>query len=86
MSLKLKPSPQRFIPLDPREPEWIRVADLKAKFAISRTTAFRLFATGELETRHIKAPGARRGYLVVSVASVRRYIESFASSTAGGIA
>jgi hypothetical protein len=37
-------------------------------------------ADGTLESRHVKQPGKRRGIRIISVDSIRRYLNTFKES------
>lgn len=68
---------------DPNEPEWLRVNATVNKFGLSRTHVFNKVADGTLEHRHIVKPGSVRGILLIRVASIRKYINSFSSKDTG---
>ena len=59
-------------------PEYIRISKIPLVFGLSRSLVFLLIARGVLESVLIKQPNASRGIRLVSTASLRRYIASFA--------
>ncbi len=57
--------------------EWLRVNDTVRAFGLSRPFLFQLMATDQIESVHIKRPGAKKGIRLINVESVRAYIRSF---------
>jgi hypothetical protein len=61
----------------PLDAEWVKVNDVSRIFGISRPRIFRAIALGQLDSVHLRDTGKTKGIRLVSVASVRAYIESF---------
>jgi hypothetical protein len=61
----------------PLDAEWIKVNDVSRIFGLSRPRVFKAIALGELDSVHLRETGKTKGIRLVSVASIRSYIESF---------
>jgi hypothetical protein len=61
----------------PLEAEWIRINDVNRLFGLSRPRVFKAIALGQLDSVHLRDTGKQKGIRLVSVASIRAYIESF---------
>lgn len=58
------------------EAEWIRIADVTPRFGIRRSKCFELLSSGAIKSRVIRNPGNVRGVRLISVESIRHFIES----------
>ena len=56
------------------DPEYIRPADAK-RFGLSRSTIYNLAADGSIVCRMIRRPGAKKPIRLISVESIRKFIE-----------
>jgi hypothetical protein len=61
--------------------EWLRINDVRAVFGLARTTVYNLIDEGKVKSVCLCREGASKGVRLVSVASLRAYIESFATET-----
>ena len=64
--------------LQSTEPEYERIPAISRRFGVSRPFIFEAFHNG-VESLHIKRPGSSKGIRLVKVASMRAYLESFAT-------
>lgn len=58
------------------EPEYIRPAQVKARYGLSRSYLYELLAEGRIKSRVIRRHGNVKGARLVSVESIRAFIES----------
>jgi hypothetical protein len=58
-------------------PEWMRISHIPMFCGLSRSHIWLKITDRTLESIHVKAPGATRGVRLVSVASLRKYLNSF---------
>jgi hypothetical protein len=61
----------------PLDAEWLKVNDINRVFGLSRPRIFKAIALGQLDSVHLRETGKTKGIRLVSVASIRAYIESF---------
>jgi hypothetical protein len=60
------------------DPEWMRVDDAAIFSGLSRTHLFRAIVAEEIESLHVKKPGAAKGIRLVNRSSLLLYLRSFA--------
>jgi len=65
--------------LQATEPEYERIPAICRRFGISRPFVFEAFHNG-VKSIHLKRPGCVKGVRLVSVASMRKYVESFGAA------
>jgi len=58
------------------DPEYIRVEEVKARFGFSRSFAYDLMSAGLIKSKVLRRPGNIRGARLLSVESIRSYIEA----------
>lgn len=58
------------------EPEFIRPSQIQARFGLSRSLAYELISLGTIKSKVLRRPGNIRGMRLVSVESIRKFIES----------
>jgi hypothetical protein len=78
--VKRKASPTQTAVIDntgPLNPEWLRISRIPPLYGLSRSHIWLKIQDRTLESIHVKAPGATRGVRLVSVASLRKYLNSF---------
>jgi hypothetical protein len=61
----------------PLDAEWVKINDASRLFGLSRPRIFKLIALGQLDSVHLRDTGKLKGVRLISVASIRAYIESF---------
>jgi hypothetical protein len=66
----------------PLDAEWIGVKDTDRIFGLSRPRVFKLIALGQLDSVHLRDVGKSKGIRLISVSSIRAYIESFREGAA----
>ena len=79
--LKRKLSPTQAAVIDntgPLNPEWMRISRIPPIYGLSRSHVWLRIQDGTLESIHVVSPGASRGTRLVSVASLQKYLNSFA--------
>jgi hypothetical protein len=57
-------------------PEFIRPSQIQARFGISRSVAYELIGIGKIKSKVLRRPGNIRGMRLVSVESIRQFIEA----------
>jgi len=57
-------------------PEWIRPADVRQLFGISRSGTYELIASGEIRSVSLRKRGQTRGVRLISYDSLCAYLES----------
>ena len=57
------------------DPEYLRPAQVPGRFNISRSLAYELISEGKIKSFVLRRPGNIRGARLVSVESIRAYIE-----------
>jgi hypothetical protein len=62
--------------LQSTEPEYERIPQTCRRFGVSRPFVFQAFQQG-VKSLHIKRPGAKKGIRLVSVSSMREFLEKF---------
>jgi hypothetical protein len=62
--------------LQATEPEYERIPAICRRFGVSRPFVFRAFHLG-VKSIHLKRPGATKGVRLVSMQSMRNFLESF---------
>jgi hypothetical protein len=62
--------------LQSREPEYERIPAICRRFSVSRPFVFESFHKG-VKSIHVRKAGCEKGIRLVSVASMRAYLESF---------
>lgn len=60
----------------PMEPQYLRIADAVRVFGLGRSTLYRLIRSGSIASVSVQLEGATRGTRLVSVKSLRRFLES----------
>ncbi len=68
-----------FVSAAQQEPEWLRISDAVHRFRIGRSTLYSLIAEGLIKTALIRRRGNTTGIRLVSLDSLRAYVESFAT-------
>ena len=64
------------ITTDKIRPEWIRPADVKSFFGISRSKAYELIEQGAIKSRSLRKRGQANGTRLISYDSLAEYIEN----------
>ena len=56
--------------------EWVRPADCRTRYGISRSLAYELMASGEIESVSLRRKGRLTGIRLINADSLRAYIAS----------
>lgn len=56
-------------------PEWLRIPGACRVSGLSRTQIFAGIAAGQVESRHLKRPGAKKGIRLIRLSSLLAYID-----------
>ena len=81
LGMKLKNRPHRPLRVvespAPLNPEYLRISRIPQIYGLSRSHVWLRIADETLESIHVKAPNAKRGVRLVSVASLKKYLATF---------
>ena len=58
------------------EIEFGRFADLRSRFGLTRSTAYKLIAGGKIKSAVVKEKGARSGIRLIDMQSVREFLRA----------
>jgi len=58
------------------KPEWLRIPAAMRVSALSRNQIFQAIALGQIRSKHLKQPGAKKGIRLVNFDSLMAYIEA----------
>jgi hypothetical protein len=64
------------------EPEFIQIPDAVRFSGIGRTSLYKEISAGRIKSISLRKPGTARGRRLVHLASLRAYLNGFASETA----
>jgi hypothetical protein len=67
------------------DPEWIRVPQVVARFNWSRSKTYELISDGQIKSISLRRRNGVRGIRLVSVDSIRSFLESLANEQASSI-